>query len=297
MSMIGFPLLLIPLAIYNIIVFLMPGVSFADPVLKLTLMSGAEWPLTLSDMLLALAILMLLFEVIKGARPGAKYLTDHLLSLVVFGGAAAEFLLWPRFGSSTYFLLTMLALVDFLSGIALRARRGTLATSGPVVAARRGAQAPAAAPQPRFDPAPEPSVPAATAVAESVLLDHQQPKILHSDVKPPDVAPPDVRSPGVTASGVTASDVKAPDVKPPSATHSDVVPPDVKPPGVLHADVKAPDVKPPGVTHSDVAPPHATPADVPSPHVEPSAPSPEVASPDLQPGSNSPPSPDEPPQR
>src|SRR6266850_328570 len=97
MSMIGFPLLLIPLAIYNIIVFLMPGVSFTDPVLKLTLMSGAGWPLTLSDMLLALAILMLLFEVIKGARPGAKYLTDHLLSLIVFGGAAAEFLLWPRF--------------------------------------------------------------------------------------------------------------------------------------------------------------------------------------------------------
>jgi hypothetical protein len=32
MSMIGFPLLLIPLAIYNIIVFLMPGVSFVDPV-------------------------------------------------------------------------------------------------------------------------------------------------------------------------------------------------------------------------------------------------------------------------
>ena len=31
MSMVGFPLLLIPLAIYNIIVFLMPGVSFADP--------------------------------------------------------------------------------------------------------------------------------------------------------------------------------------------------------------------------------------------------------------------------
>jgi len=27
MSMVGFPLLLIPLAVYNIIVFLMPGVS------------------------------------------------------------------------------------------------------------------------------------------------------------------------------------------------------------------------------------------------------------------------------
>ena len=36
--MVGFPLLLIPLAIYNIIVFLMPGVSFTDPLVKLTLM-------------------------------------------------------------------------------------------------------------------------------------------------------------------------------------------------------------------------------------------------------------------
>src|SRR5882724_2828278 len=111
--MIGFPLLLIPLAVYNIIVFLMPGVSFADPLIKLTLMSGAEWPVTLSDVLLALGILLLLCEVIKGARPGAKYLTDHLLSLIVFGAAAAEFLLWPRFGTSVYFLLTLLAVVDF----------------------------------------------------------------------------------------------------------------------------------------------------------------------------------------
>ena len=281
MSMIGFPLLLIPLAIYNIIVFLMPGVSFADPVLKLTLMSGAEWPLTLSDMLLSLAILMLLFEVIKGARPGAKYLTDHLLSLIVFGGAAAEFLLWPRFGSSTYFLLTMLALVDFLSGIALRARRGTPATSGPAVVTGRGRQASAAAPQPRLDPAPEPPVPAAAAVAESVLLDHPQPKILHSDVKPPDAAPPDVKPP----------DVKPPDVTPAHVTAPDVKPPDVTPAHVTAPDVKPPDVTPTHVTASDVKPPDVTP-----PQGEPSASSPEVASPDLQPDSNSPP-PDKPPPR
>src|SRR6202043_496058 len=134
--MIVFPLLLIPLAIYNIIAFLMPGVSLTDPLVKLTLMSGTEWPVTLSDVLLALGIFLLLLEIIKGARPGAKYLTDHLLSLIVFGAAAAEFVLWPRFGTSTYFLLTMLALVDFLSGIALRARRGTQAVSGPAVSRR-----------------------------------------------------------------------------------------------------------------------------------------------------------------
>jgi hypothetical protein len=179
MSMVGFPLLLIPLAIYNIIVFLMPGVSLAEPLLKLTLMSGAEWPLTLSDMLLALGILLLLLEVIKGARPGAKYLTDHLLSLIIFGGAAAEFLLWPRFASSTYFLLALLSLVDFLSGIALRAGRGRQLAS----AASRGARRPAAVtPEPTFiDPPPAPPVPAAASAAESVLPDHPQPQAVHPD--------------------------------------------------------------------------------------------------------------------
>ena len=127
--MVGFPLLLIPLAIYNIIVFLMPDVSFTDPLVKVTLMSGAEWAVTLSDVLLTLAILLLLAEVIKGARPGAKYLTDHLLSLIVFGAAAAEFVLWPKFGTSTYFLLTALSLVDFLSGLALRTRRRAVAVA------------------------------------------------------------------------------------------------------------------------------------------------------------------------
>ena len=81
--------------------------------------------MTLSDVLVTLGILLLLCEVIKGARPGAKYLTDHLLSFLVLCGAGAEFALLPQFGTSTYFLLTALALVDFLSGIALRARRGT----------------------------------------------------------------------------------------------------------------------------------------------------------------------------
>ena len=53
MSMVGFPLLLIPLAIYNIIAFLMPDVRFGEPLLKLALISGAEWQVTLSDILVA----------------------------------------------------------------------------------------------------------------------------------------------------------------------------------------------------------------------------------------------------
>jgi len=207
--MVGFPLLLIPLAIYNIIVFLMPSVSFTDPLVTLTLMSGAEWTVTLSDVLLTLAILLLLAEVIKGARPGAKYLTDHLLSLIVFGAAAAEFVLWPKFGTSTFFLLTALSLVDFLSGLALRTRRRAVAVAAaparPAKAAEpEKAEAPPVEPQPAPAPATPPapaasSVPAAAAVAESVLQDHPEPKPVQPAVAP-EAAPvvPEVTSPAAS---------------------------------------------------------------------------------------------------
>ena len=221
--MVGFPLLLIPLAIYNIIVFLMPGVSFTDPLVKLTLMSGAEWTVTLSDVLLTLAILLLLAEVIKGARPGAKYLTDHLLSLIVFGAAAAEFVLWPKFGTSTYFLLTALSLVDFLSGLALRTRRRAVAVAAAPAPPPKAAEPkkprlrpaePQPAPAPARRPAPAaPSVPAAASVAESVLQDHPEPKPVQPAVAPeaaasaedastaeipsPEVQSPEVPSPGL----------------------------------------------------------------------------------------------------
>jgi hypothetical protein len=195
MSMVGFPLLLIPLAIYNIVVFLMPGVSLADPLVKLTLMSGVEWPVSLGDILLALGIVLLLFEVIKGARPGAKYLTDHLLSLIVFGAAAAEFLLWPRFGTSPYFLLTLLSMVDFLSGIALRTRRRVQATSSSGGATKPVPEPSVAREPPQFTPAPvpAPSVTAAAAVAESVLLDHPEPTPAQPSVEVVSKAP----SPGL----------------------------------------------------------------------------------------------------
>jgi hypothetical protein len=185
--MIGFPLLLIPLAIYNIIAFLMPGVKFEDTLIKLALVSGTEWQVTLSDILVAVGILLLLLEVIKGARPGAKYFTDHLLSLIVFGAAAAEFVLWPKFGTSTYFLLTALSLVDFLSGVALRTRRGAVAAPAVLKKSARKAEPPVAN-EPAFDPEPAPAVPAAASVAESVVLDHPV---------APNAASPEVPSPGL----------------------------------------------------------------------------------------------------
>ncbi|WP_315744548.1 hypothetical protein [Bradyrhizobium sp. SZCCHNR1075] len=140
MSMVGFPLLLIPLAIYNMIAFLMPGVGFGETLVQVRLVSGETWTVSLGDILLALGVLLLWLEVIKAARPHGKYLTDHLLSLLVAGGAAAEFVMWPKFGNSTFFLLALLAMVDFFAGVGLRTKR------------RRAAAVLAAAPVVRTEP-------------------------------------------------------------------------------------------------------------------------------------------------
>ncbi|MGJ4949469.1 hypothetical protein [Bradyrhizobium sp. HKCCYLS20291] len=192
MSMVGFPLLLIPLAIYNMIVFLMPGVAFSETLLRLQLPSGEVWTISLGDMLLALGVLLLLLEVIKAAKPNGKYLTDHLLSLLVFGGAAAEFVMWQKFGNSTFLLLTLLAMVDFFGGISLRTkRRARQPVAVPAVepvseVAPEMTEEPAKVEVPPSPAAPvaetrvveEPvdAVPAAASVAESVLLDRSVPR-------------------------------------------------------------------------------------------------------------------------
>jgi hypothetical protein len=232
--MVGFPLLLIPLAIYNIIAFLMHDVSFAAPLFTLPLTSGTTWPVTLSDVLVTLGIVLLLCEVIKGARPGAKYLTDHLLSLVVFGGAAAEFVLLPLFGTSTYFLLVLLSLVDFLSGLALRARRGVPVASSAAVS-RRGARQPApVAADPRFEPAPAPapSVPAAASVAEAVLMDHPEPKIIEPKISEPKLSEPKISEPKISEPKISEPKVLEPKIEQPASAAASVPPLEVPSPGL-----------------------------------------------------------------
>jgi hypothetical protein len=205
--MIGFPLLLIPLAIYNIIAFLMREVSFDRPIFQLPLMSGDEWPVALRDLLLVLSIVLLLFEVIKGARPGAKYLTDHFLSALVFIAAAAEFVLLPRFGTSTFFLLTTLALVEFFSGIALRARRGSHVVTSATPPSQKPLRPPVTdPPEPQFEPAvaPAPVAAAKPIVGPDPVIVQPEPVVLHAgnvssgpspEIHSPDLQPDDVNHP------------------------------------------------------------------------------------------------------
>jgi hypothetical protein len=133
MFALGFPLLLIPFAIYNIIAFLMPDVAWIAPVTTVHMMSGQDWVLTWEDALIAFSILLLWIEIIKSTRLGTRSVMDHILAMALFIAMLVEFLLVARAGTSTFFLLMMIALVDVLSGfiIGMRSGRRQIEIDGP----------------------------------------------------------------------------------------------------------------------------------------------------------------------
>ncbi len=125
MFVLGFPLLLIPFAIYNMIAFLTPGVSWTAPVTTVHMMSGQDWVLTWEAILIAFSIFLLWVEIIKSTRIGMRSMMDHILAMVLFVAMLVEFLLVQRAGTSTFFLLTIIALVDVLAGFIVSMRSST----------------------------------------------------------------------------------------------------------------------------------------------------------------------------
>jgi hypothetical protein len=132
MFVLGFPLLLIPFAIYNMIAFLTPGVSWTAPVTTVHMMSGQDWVLTWEDILIAFSIFLLWIEMIKATRMGMRSVMDHILAMVLFIAMLVEFLLVPQAATSTFFLLMSIALVDVLAGfiIGMRASRRQVEIEG-----------------------------------------------------------------------------------------------------------------------------------------------------------------------
>jgi hypothetical protein len=120
--LIGFPLLIIPFAIYNMIAFLTPGVNWTDVVASFSLMSGANWSVTTQDIVLTIAVLVLPLEIYKATKVGVRSVLDHILSMSLFIAMLIEFLLVRQAGTSTFFILMMVSVVDVLGGFIITLR-------------------------------------------------------------------------------------------------------------------------------------------------------------------------------
>jgi hypothetical protein len=127
MYLIAFPLLLLPFAFFNIVVFLL-NMPFTDTVFTIPLVSeptmppvfDRSMPVTTGDLIVVIGMLLLYVEVVKAARPGGKGIVDHLPSFIVFVVMAAELVLVPRAATPTLLLLTVLGFVDVISGLSIR---------------------------------------------------------------------------------------------------------------------------------------------------------------------------------
>jgi hypothetical protein len=120
MYLIAFPLLLIPFALYNMIVFLL-NLPFTDTVFAIPLLEGRRMPVTTGDIVIAIALLMLYFEAIKATR-GSKVFMDHVLAFVLFVGMAAELALVPKATTPTLLLLTAISFIDVITGLTISRR-------------------------------------------------------------------------------------------------------------------------------------------------------------------------------
>ena len=138
MSMFGiFPLLTIPVVIYNLMAFVFSkapevaqgaAVTGADraqamvatlqePFLNLPMVSGASWAMTGGDLLILVCLLFLFVEILKSTSTGTATILNHAVSMILFIVCLVEFLLFPQFATSIFFIITMMTLLDVLAGV------------------------------------------------------------------------------------------------------------------------------------------------------------------------------------
>jgi hypothetical protein len=120
------PALAVVILAYNLLDYSGPMMDTESLYLDQVLPSTAEFYLKIGDMFVLAGLVALFFEIIKAARLGAGTIVDHMLSTATFVVALVEFLLVPFCGTSTFFFLMVMSLIDVVAGFSvsiLSARR------------------------------------------------------------------------------------------------------------------------------------------------------------------------------
>lgn len=112
------PVLAVIVVIYNILVFFFEG-SLNAILWNVTLISGAKWAFSVSDLLLSLSVIFLFLEIAKSTRTSTATVVDHTLSLLLFIICLVEFIVVPQVGNSVFLLITLMCLLDVIAGFTI----------------------------------------------------------------------------------------------------------------------------------------------------------------------------------
>jgi len=120
----AFPLLALPVLAYNLLLLTVDGGframnaqdQLGRALFQIPMASGGSWPLSLGDLMLAGSLVVLFIELLKSTTSQKVAIINHSLSMILFVICLVEFLLLPGFATSTFFLLTLMVLLDVLAG-------------------------------------------------------------------------------------------------------------------------------------------------------------------------------------
>jgi hypothetical protein len=119
-----FPLLVIPLVVYNLFALGGGVIGHYDiqDLLSLNhsvsvhMFSGDYWKFSFGDLLLLVSLMLLFVEVVKATRTTANEIINHGLSLLVFVIALIEFITLKGFATSPFFFIMCMTLFDVIAG-------------------------------------------------------------------------------------------------------------------------------------------------------------------------------------
>ncbi|NVK34307.1 MAG: hypothetical protein HWE23_07495 [Rhodobacteraceae bacterium] len=117
------PLTLIPLIIYNLVTFAGSSgdaaATWSGVAWTVSMVSGANFSLLLSDILITGALLLLFAEILKATRIGTAALIDHIFSMLVFIAYLVEFLIVQSAATSLFFILMVISTIDVIAGFSI----------------------------------------------------------------------------------------------------------------------------------------------------------------------------------
>ena len=118
--MAAIPLMLIPFILYNLAMVGAFGgggtASLETIVTSVHMMSGATWTMSLGDLFIVIALVILFLEIFKATRRSSLALIDHLFSMALFVVFLVEFLLVQGAATQIFFILMLISLVDVIAG-------------------------------------------------------------------------------------------------------------------------------------------------------------------------------------
>ena len=118
-------LIVVPLLIIPIILYLLISISAGEggtaqrlgaSLFSMPMMSGGRWVFSLGDLILFIGLICLFIEILKAARTKSDAIVNHSLSMVLLLFCVIGFLAFPGFGTSVFFLLMVMTLLDVVAG-------------------------------------------------------------------------------------------------------------------------------------------------------------------------------------